>query len=213
MTKRARTLRPLSAGGGSAATTFGPATLASDWILGENTAFSTSPGTTANVGSAAAPPGGDGYYAYGMRWTSVSVAKDATISSAKVKIRLTSSDASAVAYSAYAAADDAGVPGDQSAAITQLNICTRTRWSSDIFDGSGGSSGELEIDVKDHIEAVTSRSGWSSGNALVIYLAGAVTADGMGGCTSSASGDDFVAVATDQHSTSSYHPTLEIVHS
>jgi hypothetical protein len=209
MTARARLLRP--AASSSSTSTFGPTALASDWWLGESSSFTTSPGTTVKVGGDLGM--GPEWYAYGMRWTSLTVPKDATISAATLTIRVTTTDSSAVAYSAHVVADDAAIPANQGAAVTQLDICTRTRWSTDIFGGSGGSSGALAIDVKAHVEAVTSRSGWSSGQAIVFYLGGGVIPDGSGGCIGNASGSDFVQVATDENGTSSYHPTLEIVYS
>ena len=212
MTAKARLLRPVAAAA-SSASTFGPTALASDWWLGEGTAFTTSPGTTAKVGGDNDGMGSTEWYAYGMRWTNLTVPKDATISSATLTIRVTTTDSSAKAYSAYVASDNASAAVDQSSGESQLDICTRTRWSTDIFGGSGGSSGALALNVKAHVEAVTTRAGWSSGNAIVFYLGGEVADNGMGGCTGNAGGSDYVSVATDQNGTSSYHPTLEIEYS
>jgi hypothetical protein len=212
MTAQARLLRPVAAASSVSWSTFGPTALASDWSLGEDSPLlGSSVGATTKVGGdlVVQPE----WFAYGMRWTSLTVPKDATINTATLTIRVTTTDASAVAYSAHVEADNTTVPGGYGYAQLDLDICTRTRWSTDIFGGSGGSSGALALDVKAHVEAVTSRSGWSSGNAIAFYLAGGVISDGIGGCIGNASGSDFVQVATDQHGTSSYHPTLEIEYS
>ena len=211
MTARARLLRPVAAA--SSASTFGPTALSNDWWVGETSALSTSPGTTVKVGGWDDSGSNQEWFAYGMRWANLTVPKDATISSATLTIRVTTTDSSAKAYSAHIEDDDAEAPADDEGARAQVDICTRTRWSTDIFGGSGGSSGALSINVKAHVEAVTTRGSWSSGNAIAFYLGGEVTDDGMGGCTRAATDADYVSVATDQNGTSSYHPTLEIVYS
>lgn len=211
MTAKARLLRPVAAA--SSGSTFGPTALSNDWWVGETSSLSTSPGTTVKVGGWDDAGSNQEWFAYGMRWANLTVPKDATIASATLVIRVTTTDSSAKAYSAHVEDDNAAAPGEDEAARGQVNICARTRWSTDIFGGSGGSSGALSINVKAHVEAVTTRGSWSSGNAIAFYLGGEVTDDLMGGCTRAATGADYVSVATDQHGTSSYHPTLEIEYS
>ena len=202
MTIRARMLRAVSAG--ASTTTFGPTVVADDWQVTQ-TGFSATPSAATPVGNIS-----DNWIAYGMLWT-LNVPKDATISSATLAIRVTTGNGDVVVHAGRAITDDASAPGDASAAATQIDRCTTGNWGSDIFSGSGVSTGDVEIDVKTIIQAITTRSGWASGQDIALFLAGEVVSDGMGGCTGQ--GDDNFSLATLQHTTSAYRPTLEVVYS
>lgn len=107
-------------------------------------------------------------YWAGMRWTGVTVAQAATISSASLEIYTINStnDVAGGAVVYGQAADNAAT-----FAASTNNITGRSRTTaSATWSGDLGGSGWKSLDVTGIVQEIINRSGWASGNALALLI-------------------------------------------
>lgn len=117
----------------------------------------------------------------GVRFANITIPQGAQIQSAYIQFS-TKGDKNAVSGDAYLSIQDA----DNAATFstTAFNITTRTRTADSILwpgstsstwgIGSGGVAGpdQKTPDLKTLVQAVVNRSGWVSGNAMVLFVSG-----------------------------------------
>lgn len=107
-------------------------------------------------------------YWAGMRWTGVTVAQAATISSASLEIyTINSTNDVAGGAGVYGqAADNAAT-----FAASTNNITGRSRTTaSATWSGDLGGPGWKSLDVTSIVQEIVNRSGWASGNALALLI-------------------------------------------
>ncbi len=110
----------------------------------------------------------------GFRWTSVTVPKDATVSSAVVSFYVTSTtnDTPNGSTVGIEAADNAGT-----FTVNASNITNRTRIGSVAWTGTDIGAGWKTVDLTSQFQTLVNRAGWVSGNAAAVTVHGVTGAD------------------------------------
>ena len=209
----------VAAGGGGGGgpvsdSTWGPQDATDDWAMTEGTSGMVDPTFTATPGAGAGHIGVDGsmsmggYQTYAMMFD-LDVPSGATVTSATLKVTTTSSggNGSAEWFISDEDDNDTSEPGNASEAVAAVDRCTVSNWA-DSGETPDLDSTEYSIDVKDEIEDIIGRGGWSEEQSITLMLSGPVVA--MGG-TCTGDGSDTSSVET--LASSSGKPNLTVVYS
>lgn len=108
----------------------------------------------------------------GMRWTNVTVPKNAVITRAYLQFRAKESQSEATTLTLRGQAADNAATFSGSQLSTRARTATRGTWTPASWTGGAAGSAQQTPDLSGVIQEIVNRSGWASGNALAIIVNG-----------------------------------------
>jgi PKD repeat protein len=108
----------------------------------------------------------------GMRWTSVSVPKDALITRAYIQFRAKESQSEATTLRIAGQASDNASTFSSSAFSGRSRTSIAGTWSPAAWTAGDATGAQRTPDISGVIQEIVNRAGWASGNALAIIITG-----------------------------------------
>ena len=104
-----------------------------------------------------------------MRFTTIPIAKDTTIISAKLQLRAYTSLSGATCNVKVLleAADNPSAPTSNSD-VNGRSLTTGTAWNS--VEAMTGGTWYDSVDITNEVQEVVNRAGWASNNAVIVYI-------------------------------------------